>query len=171
MYNLSHKHTHILYVHNIYIYIYIYVCVCVCVLYVLAISFYESNVFNLSSFFVVVLHSFAFISFCLPTSFSQLHVVDSTMLVKDPVGEVQKVEKFLGIRPVLTEHNFHLDKQKGFYCRRPFYTQDIICLGKGKGMPHPSLPPEVKQPLYEFYRKHNERLFQVIGKRFDWLPK
>ncbi|KAK3731746.1 hypothetical protein RRG08_035415 [Elysia crispata] len=105
---------------------------------------------------------------------TQLHVVDSSMLVKDPAGEVQKVERFLGIRPVLTKRNFHFDQQKGFYCKRPFYLQDIICLGNEKGKLHPTLPPEVKVLFYKFYRPHNEKLFKVIGKSLKakqrWRP-
>ncbi|GFR90365.1 sulfotransferase [Elysia marginata] len=104
-------------------------------------------------------------------SLFQLHVLDSSMLVKDPAAEIQKVEMFLGIRSIITDSNFHFDEQKGFYCKRPFYSQNIVCLGKGKGKPHPLLPKEVKQLLYEFYREHNEKLFKVIGKRFDWLPQ
>ncbi|RUS91978.1 hypothetical protein EGW08_000191 [Elysia chlorotica] len=101
---------------------------------------------------------------------TQLHVLDSSMLVKDPVGEVQKIERFLGIKPILSKGNFHFDEQKGFYCKRPFYVQNVVCLGNEKGKPHPTLSPEVKELLYKFYRPYNEKLFKVIGTRFAWWP-
>ena len=49
-------------------------------------------------------------------SLKQIHVVDGHELVKSPVPELKKIEKFLNIDPVFDEKQFYFDLSKGFYC-------------------------------------------------------
>lgn len=102
---------------------------------------------------------------------SQLHVLDGGALVKDPITQIQAVERFLGVPARLDENNFVFNKTKGFYCMKPFTMRMPKCLGKNKGKPHVTLDPEVKKLLYDFYRPYNLELFQLLGKSFDWEPK
>ncbi|RUS80849.1 hypothetical protein EGW08_011368 [Elysia chlorotica] len=102
---------------------------------------------------------------------SQLHILDGGALVKDPIGQTQAVERFLQVPPRLTEDNFFFNQTKGFYCLKPFTMREPKCLGKNKGRPHVTLPPDVKKLLYDFYRPYNQELFRLIGKSFDWEPK
>ncbi|GFR69108.1 sulfotransferase, partial [Elysia marginata] len=102
---------------------------------------------------------------------SQFHVLDGGALVKDPVAQIQTVERFLEIPARLTEQNFYYNATKGFYCMKPFTMHEPKCLGKNKGKPHVALEPEVKKLLYDFYRPYNQQLFQMLGKTFDWEPK
>ena len=33
---------------------------------------------------------------------------------------------------------------------------------------YPEMKPETRKFLQDFFRPHNEKLFKMIGKRFDW---
>ncbi|KAK6983193.1 heparan sulfate glucosamine 3-O-sulfotransferase 1 [Biomphalaria glabrata] len=102
---------------------------------------------------------------------SQLHILESRDFVTNPTLEIQRLEYFLGIPRMITEKNFYFNKSKGFYCMRPFHLKTIVCLSSGKGMPHPKINPILENLLYKYYRPHNEALFQLLGKRYDWTPK
>ncbi|GFR90372.1 sulfotransferase [Elysia marginata] len=101
----------------------------------------------------------------------QIHVIEGMQLIRNPYKEIKKVEEFLELPKVLTEANFFLNESRGFYCPYPFYSRLPECLSEAKGVPHPKLRPEAEKLIYNFYRPYNEKLFQIIGKRFDWEPK
>lgn len=61
----------------------------------------------------------------------QILVVNGDLLIEDPVSQLQKIEKFLGIEPRIGTHNFYFNETKGFYCLRN-ETSDR-CLRETKG--------------------------------------
>jgi len=112
-------------------------------------------------------------------SLDQFHFVSAEDLVANPVHELQRVEKFLGIRHILTKDLFYFDKTKGFYCmcvnlRKLDDSQhkgvmvEQTCLPERKGRKHPSIDPNVLNKLRNFFRPHNERLYKMIGINFGW---
>jgi len=112
-------------------------------------------------------------------SINQFHFVSAEKLVANPVEELQKIEKFLGIRHKLTKDIFYFDKARGFYCMciNQFeldaapdrqVTGERTCLPPGKGRTHPSIDPYVLNKLREFFRPHNDRLYKMIGINFGW---
>lgn len=48
----------------------------------------------------------------------QLLIVNGDLLIEDPVSQIQKIERFLGIEPRIGTHNFYFNETKGFYCLR-----------------------------------------------------
>ena len=109
----------------------------------------------------------------------QFLFLTSEDLMANPAKELQKVERFLGLRHVLTEDIFYFNKTRGFYCmcvnqrkldgqrhRRKEIEQK--CLSDDKGRTHPSIDPHVINKLRDFFRPHNERLYQMIGINFGW---
>ncbi|KAK3731750.1 hypothetical protein RRG08_035419 [Elysia crispata] len=102
---------------------------------------------------------------------AQIHVLDGTDLVKDPVTQIQQVESFLQLPPLLGPRNFYFNASKGFYCMVPFSTTTPQCLGSSKGRKHPVINDTVKTMLYDFFRPYNEQFFKLLGKRFNWEPK
>ena len=48
----------------------------------------------------------------------QIHIIDGDVFTKKPWIEMQKVEEFLQIPPVITQKNFVFNSTKGFYCGR-----------------------------------------------------
>ena len=98
---------------------------------------------------------------------SQLLIVDGDNLVSDPLSELKKVEKFLGVRHYLTEENFVFDDERGFYCMVSDRGEKH-CLGGGKGVPHPSLRPDVEAKLREYFKPLNKRFYRDVGHNFGW---
>ncbi|GFN92998.1 heparan sulfate glucosamine 3-o-sulfotransferase 3b1 [Plakobranchus ocellatus] len=101
----------------------------------------------------------------------QIHILDGLDLVTQPAREVHKLETFLDVPHILTQGNFIYNASRGFYCLRAVCSPyRVKCLGKNKGVSHPTMKPSTRRLMYEFYRPHNEEFFRVIGRRFDWEP-
>ncbi|MFH4973298.1 hypothetical protein AB6A40_000007 [Gnathostoma spinigerum] len=98
---------------------------------------------------------------------NQFHFVDGERLVRSPASEIRRVERFLGLHPVVKKSDFALDPIKGFPCvLRGDGT--LHCLGMTKGRPHPKVRADCIDALRRFYAPHNERFFQLINRRFYW---
>lgn len=95
--------------------------------------------------------------------------VSGERLVSDPAGEMERVQDFLGLKRVISDKHFYFNQTKGFPClKKPEGSSRPRCLGKSKGRPHPSIPPEVLQRLREFYRPFNHHFYQMSGRDFGW---
>ena len=98
---------------------------------------------------------------------SQLFVVDGDLLASDPFSEMKKVEQFLGVRHYLNKQRLVFDEERGFYCM----VSDggtKKCLGKDKGIPHPSLLPDVEAKLRNYFKPLNQRFYRAVGHDFGW---
>ena len=97
----------------------------------------------------------------------QIHFVDGDNFKFHPAEELNKIEKFLGIRQYFTEDSFTYNQDKGFFCLNlPGGGEG--CMYKGKGREHRQVSPDVIDKLKEFYKPYNEEFFRIIGRRFDW---
>jgi hypothetical protein len=67
--------------------------------------------------------------------------------------EKNKIDK---IRP-LAGHEHNIYKNIDSKTRTLFNVQN-----------YPEMKPETRKSLQDFFRPHNEKLFKMIGKRFDW---
>ena len=61
----------------------------------------------------------------------------------------------------------------GFYCfQKEKSNSGPSCLGDGKGRTRkeggPNFSPELKDQMYNFFKKSNEELFKWIGEDFGW---
>ncbi|GFO10819.1 sulfotransferase [Plakobranchus ocellatus] len=65
-----------------------------------------------------------------------IHVIDGSTFIKDPVGEMRKVESFLEIKHFLTSEDIYYNATKGFHCMYSRMTKKSHCLGPTKGRPH-----------------------------------
>jgi len=112
---------------------------------------------------------------------SQIHVVHGERLVTDPAGQMRLVERFLGLRPVISESNFELDPVKGFPCivRRSSSSSSgggegapprsaVQCLGKTKGRVHRKVAEAALRRLRQFFRPLNEQFYRLVGVDFGW---
>lgn len=101
----------------------------------------------------------------------QIHLIDGDVLITDPVTEIVKVEKFLGISHFFQKDMFYYNSSKGFYCwHKATHNGDTHpnCLGKGKGHTHPTIPQKTRELLKDFFHAHNEKFFKLVGKEFTW---
>jgi len=77
-------------------------------------------------------------------------IIEDKELRDNREGVMRQVGEFLGLRPIDWKANRLEDKNVRSYDERP--------------------DPEVVARLYDFYRPHNERLYALLGRRFDWEP-
>lgn len=96
----------------------------------------------------------------------QIHVVDADNLIKNPLEEINKIERFLGLDHRITADNIYFNKTRGFFCMRDRNSEH--CLGATKGRKHPEIDPLVLKKLNHFYRPYNQKLFSLIEREFDW---
>lgn len=99
----------------------------------------------------------------------QLLFVSGEQLISDPAAEMARVQKFLGLKRVITEKHFYFNATKGFPClMKAEGSPGPHCLGKTKGRNHPHIDPAAIQHLREFYRPFNARFYQITGINFGW---
>ncbi|XP_060527704.1 heparan sulfate glucosamine 3-O-sulfotransferase 1 [Cylas formicarius] len=96
----------------------------------------------------------------------QLLIVNGDLLIDDPVPQLQKIERFLGLEPKIGSHNFYFNETKGFYCLRN-ETSDR-CLRETKGRKHPRVDPDVVSKLREYFGEHNQKFYELIGEDLGW---
>ena len=101
-------------------------------------------------------------------SFLQIHIIDGDSLVQHPLQELKKIEQFLQLGAFYEERQFHFNPQKKFYCFKANVNADLNCLRKKKGHHYPELDHALRNKLVEYFKPHNERLFTIVGQRFDW---
>ena len=110
-------------------------------------------------------------------SMEQFHFLTAENLVANPAQELYKIEQFLGLRHLLTRDVFYFNDCRGFYCmcvdqrkreKHPNKAVKRKCLQSSKGRKHPQVDPSVLKKLRDFFRPHNERLYNMTGIDFGW---
>ncbi|XP_078455315.1 heparan sulfate glucosamine 3-O-sulfotransferase 1-like [Lampetra planeri] len=96
----------------------------------------------------------------------RLHVVDGDRLIREPLAELGRVERFLGLEPRISAGNFYFNATRGFFCLRD--ARRRRCLDDSKGRPHPRVDGALLERLRRFFREPNRRLFRLLGRTFDW---
>ena len=104
----------------------------------------------------------------------QIHIVNGDAFIKKPWQELEKVEDFLQIDPIINENNFFFNTTKGFYCGRDIRIKGVWscvkekCLSKAKGRPKPPLKKGTVSQLTEFFKPHNNQFYELINQTFSW---
>ena len=96
----------------------------------------------------------------------QIHVVDGDALTKDPLPELRKIEKFLGLEHPFNDNDVYFDERKGFYCVRK--EGQGVYLGREKGRPHPKVDDNVVKKLKEYFKPFNQEFYEAVGQNFNW---
>ncbi|XP_002731066.1 heparan sulfate glucosamine 3-O-sulfotransferase 1-like [Saccoglossus kowalevskii] len=99
---------------------------------------------------------------------SQIHFIDGDNFRNNPAEELQKVEKFLGVRPFFREEHFRKDSVKGQYCMA---FPQMTCMPSSKGREHPELKEWAKKRLCEFYSPFDRALATLVKQNFTWIGK
>ena len=97
----------------------------------------------------------------------QIHFVNGDTLISNPVAALKPIETFLGLKPYISEANFHYSKEKGFFC---WVNSDgkEKCLTKNKGRAHPQIDTKVTQKLTNYFKPYNKKFFDLINEDFGW---
>ncbi|XP_077990127.1 heparan sulfate glucosamine 3-O-sulfotransferase 1-like [Glandiceps talaboti] len=99
---------------------------------------------------------------------NQIHFIDGDNFRRSPAVELQKVEKFIGVRGYFREEHFYYDDEKRYYC---ISFPKITCMPSSKGREHPELADWAKLRLCEFYRPYDYALSNILKYNFTWLGK
>ncbi|XP_077999800.1 bifunctional heparan sulfate N-deacetylase/N-sulfotransferase-like [Glandiceps talaboti] len=102
---------------------------------------------------------------------NQLLILDGDMLKNDPVSIMNKVQRFLKIKPYY-DYNKHLkfDSKKGFYCQ-VMSEGKTKCLGKSKGRFYPPMETLAQKYLQQYYRAHTIDLSKLLTKLGQATPQ
>ena len=99
----------------------------------------------------------------------QILVLNGDELITNPVPLLNKVESFLNVSHYFENSTFTINKEKGFYCwKRNATTEELQCLGKSKGRPHPTVSNSTLNKLKKFLRPHAKRFCQLADVKFNW---
>nr|XP_005887310.1 PREDICTED: heparan sulfate glucosamine 3-O-sulfotransferase 3B1 [Bos mutus] len=99
----------------------------------------------------------------------QMLFVSGERLVRDPAGELGRVQDFLGLKRIISDKHFYFNQTKGFPClKKAEGSGRPHCLGKTKGRPHPEIDAQVLRQLRDFYRPFNRKFYQMTGHDFGW---
>ncbi|GAB6028457.1 hypothetical protein CHUAL_002617 [Chamberlinius hualienensis] len=92
----------------------------------------------------------------------QLMIIDGEMLKTDPVGVMNKLQRFLKIKPFF-DYSDHLryDPKKGFFCQ-VLNGDKTKCLGKSKGRQYSPMDAASEKYLQAFYQSHNVALSKLL---------
>ena len=96
----------------------------------------------------------------------QIHVVDGDALVENPLPQLRKIERFLGLEHPFNDNDIYFDERKRFYCVRK--EGQGVCLGREKGRPHPKVDDKVVKKLKEYFKPFNQEFYEAVGHNFKW---
>ena len=102
--------------------------------------------------------------------FQQGECLLTTLLIclrRDPLPEVQKVERFLGLRPHFSAAHFWFPEGSSFPCFRPTEDAEPECMGKEKGRAHPTLAPETYTYLKQYFDPIMAEFYQNTGIKYE----
>ncbi|KAJ7371348.1 hypothetical protein OS493_026449 [Desmophyllum pertusum] len=103
---------------------------------------------------------------------SQLHFVSGEELTTNPAKELQAVEKFLNIEPLIKKEHFYMNQTKRFPCFSQYVEskkkKNSGCLSESKGRPHPSIRDDIRKLLQDYYRPYNKEFYEEVGRDFHW---
>ena len=97
----------------------------------------------------------------------QIHVVDGDALVANPIHELRLTETFLGLRPYFLPEMFDLHYTKHYVCIKDSPNAQRDCRGQTE-VSYAALDEEFRIQIEEYFRPFNIKLFQMIGRRFEW---
>ena len=84
---------------------------------------------------------------------NNIHIVNGDNFVHNPMEELQKLEKFLGFKPYITEDKFVFNEERGFYCIK--LENDERCMLSKKERQHPEMSGETRMRLEEYFKPLN----------------
>ena len=96
----------------------------------------------------------------------QILIVESETFKKDPLSELVKVEKHLGLRPFFNKEILFFDKQKGFFCLK--FEDKINCLPDWASNPKRPVSEKVINDLKRHYQPEVKKFYELIGRKFNW---
>ena len=104
---------------------------------------------------------------------SQILIIESEKLQRDPPTVLKRVEEFLGLGHYIRPDMFVYNTEKQFFCIRSHFTSTgMACYADNRGRTHipteSTVSTEMIAQLKEYFEPRTKRFFELIGKSFDW---
>lgn len=99
---------------------------------------------------------------------TQIHIVSDTELKRNTTEELNKIEKFLGLKSFITDHNFYTNTLGDFPCIINKVNLKKKCFGSRLGEINHHVSENTLATLQNFYRPFNRKLYQIIRQDFGW---
>lgn len=100
----------------------------------------------------------------------QFIFINGEQLVREPSVELNKLQLFLNLKPIIRKEHFVHNRRKGFACIiKPLDSKQVKCLSDQKGRKHPEIDEKIINDLNEFYKPFNKALFELINQD-PWWP-
>jgi [heparan sulfate]-glucosamine 3-sulfotransferase 3 len=88
---------------------------------------------------------------------------------KNPITEIDRLQKFLGIKRLITDEHYKYDEVKGFNCMKiPIDSNNYTCLGDDKGRRNPVIYQQTIDKLKRLYAPSDEELFKFLNVKPFW---
>jgi hypothetical protein len=96
-------------------------------------------------------------------------ILNGHKFIENPIIEMDKLQKFLGIDRLITGEHYKFDDKKGFHCMRiPLDSKDYTCLGSDKGRRNPIVYQETINLLKKYYEPYDKELFEFFNIEPFW---
>ena len=105
----------------------------------------------------------------------RIHIVESTEFDEHPSTVLNRVTHFLGLKPFDFSQHIVKNERTGFHCLKRPDNQSMACYMSNRGRNNSESSLFYKETdvesknkiLRDYFRPWNEKLFELIGKRFD----
>ena len=100
-------------------------------------------------------------------------IIDSDLLTKQPWKVMEDVQRFLNLPAAITEKNFVMNQNTGFYCL--FLNERRSCLKSNtrsmssEGKITSKMSKSSQRMLNDFFEKYNNDLMKLLNKEFSWM--
>ena len=102
----------------------------------------------------------------------QILLVNGDRFKKEPYTEIDKLQSFLNLEPLIKKEHFVYKKDKGFFCLKEPTTTKVKCMRDSgiqhKGRKHPSIDLEILNDIREIYKTSNQKFFKLINESAWW---
>ena len=105
----------------------------------------------------------------------QILFINGEQLIKEPSVEIDKLQSFLNLKPLIKKEHFVYNIRKGFPCIvNPLNSKHVKCMSEKKGLlqkgrEHPKIDQVILNDLKTYYRHSNQILFNIINQK-PWWP-
>ena len=95
----------------------------------------------------------------------QIHVVDGDTFIRNPIEEIWKIEKFLGLQQLISQEHMFFNYTLGYFCPKKRKCYDHV-----RNWQRPTIDFSLKDKLRMFFHSHNQRFIKLSGQHvLEWL--
>lgn len=100
----------------------------------------------------------------------QILIIEGEEFKYNPAAVLKRVASFLELEMFPAERYLVYNEEKRLYCiQSRGVTNEMVCYGNNRGQTRPKeLKPDTRRKLEEYFTSHNEKFFELLGKRFNW---